>query len=139
MLVTVNARLAVFQQIDLVVNPQLRHIGGFNFSQHFVHFVNIVVAFRGGAIHHVHQQVGFSGFLQGCLKRFHQLVRQVTNKAYGVGQDHFTNWLHRQPTQGRVQCCKQLVGGVHLGAGKSIEQGRLAGVGVAHDGDSRRR
>src|SRR6185295_10583710 len=38
---------------------------------------------------------------------------------------------------GRVECGEELVGDVGFSAGEAVEERRLAGVGVAHEGDAK--
>ena len=82
------------------------------------------------------QQVGFAGFAQGRAEGGHQLVRQVAHEADGVGQHHVAAG-QGDPAHGGVEGGEQLVGGVGVGAGQGVEQRRLAGVGVAHQGHAR--
>ena len=44
-----------------------------------------------------------------------------------------------QPAHGGIEGGEQHVLGHHLGVGQAVEQGRLAGIGVAHQGDHRER
>ena len=78
--------------------------------------------------------------LQRGAERLDQLVRQVGDEADGVGED-------RRPPAGQLQPRAASGSSVansmslrhHLGVGQPVEQGRLAGVGVAHQGDGRER
>ncbi len=83
--------------------------------------------------------VGLAHLFQGGAERLHQFVRQVGNEAHGVRQDRRppVRQLHRPEC--RVQGGEQHVLGLDLGARQAVEQGRLAGVGVAHQSQGRER
>src|SRR5690606_9156253 len=73
---------------------------------------------------------------KGSPEGFHQLVRQVTNEAYGVGQHDRTQVIQLEPAQGRIEGREQLISRVDLRRGQGIEQGGFAGVGIADQGNS---
>ena len=81
--------------------------------------------------------VGFASFLQRRAKRGDQLVRQVADETDGIGQRGLQAGRQVQPPHRRIECREQLVGGVGAGACQSVEQRRLAGVGVADERDGR--
>ncbi len=81
--------------------------------------------------------VGVPNLFQGGPEGLHQFVRQVGDEAHRVGQDRRPPAGQTQLAQGRVQGGEQHVLGQDLGLGQAVEQGRLAGVGVAHQRDGR--
>ena len=83
--------------------------------------------------------VGFLDLVQRGAERLDQLVRQAGDEADGIGDDRRPSAGQLQPPQGGVEGGEQHVLRHHRGAGKAVEQGRLAGVGVAHQGDGRER
>ncbi|MNF58916.1 hypothetical protein D3C84_404930 [compost metagenome] len=88
-------------------------------------------------VDHMQQKVGVGGLFKGSPEGFHQLVRQVTNEAHGIGQHYRPQVIQLQPAQGRIERGEQLIGRIDLGRGQRIEQGGLAGVGITHQGDHR--
>src|SRR5690606_31970629 len=61
------------------------------------------------------------------------------DEAHRGGADDLALAGEAQAAAGGIQGREELVLGEHLGAGDGVEQGGLAGVGVAHDGDHRQR
>ena len=57
------------------------------------------------------------------------------NEAHGIRHDYGPDFFQLQPAQRGVQGGKQLVGGIHLGIGQTVEQRRLAGIGIPHQRD----
>ena len=73
--------------IQLVEDQNLRHIVSPDFRQNFL---NLLYLFREtwvGRIHDMQQQIGIDGFLQRGLEGIDQTVRQVADKAHGIGQE----------------------------------------------------
>ena len=63
--------------------------------------------------------------------------RQVGDEADRVGQDDAPAARQAHLAHGRIERGEHLILGEHVGAGDAVEQRRLAGVGVADDGDDR--
>ena len=72
------------QGVEFVENQHLRHIGSTNVAQHRHHRLDLLGVVGVGGVHHVQQQIGVGGFLQGGGKGIDQAVRQVANEAHGV-------------------------------------------------------
>ena len=98
---------------------------------------------RIGEIHHNQQAVGLQGLFQGGAKRLHQGWGQVADEPHGVGeqQRHAAApfWIgNLQAPGGGIEGGEQFVFSQHgvaaRGLGEGIEQGTLAGIGVAHQG-----
>ena len=83
----------------------------------------------------MHEVVGAGGDLERALEGLDQAVRQSAHESDGVGEQHRLTARQRQPARGRVERGEQAVLDEHAGVGQPVEQRRLAGVGVADDGD----
>ena len=83
-------------------------------------------------------QVGEHGLLEGRLERLDQLVGQLLDEADGVGQQVVAAG-ELEAAGGRVEGVEEPVPDPDLGPGQRVQQGRLAGVGVAGEGDPRQR
>ena len=76
------------QQVDFVVQQDLRQVVGMDFSQYIVHVFDFAFVFGVGRINHVEQHVCQRGFFQRGGEGGHQFVRQVLHEADGIGQDN---------------------------------------------------
>ncbi len=103
-----------------------------NLFEHGIHRINIFLQTEVGGIDHVQQQRGLARLLQCRLKGSNQIVRQVANKPYRIGQHGLTNVSNVNTAQGRIQRGKQLVRSVDLRFGDLIKQRRFTGVGIAY-------
>ena len=83
-------------------------------------------------------QVGEHGLLEGRLEGLDQLVGQLLDEADGVGQQVVAAG-ELEAAGGRVEGVEEPVPHPDLGAGQRVQQRRLAGVGVAGEGDPRQR
>jgi hypothetical protein len=90
-----------------------------------------------GKVDHVQQQVGILQLLERRLEGADEAFGQVADKADGVGDDHLPLERKPQPSGGGVEGGKEQILGKDLALGEGVEQGRLAGIGVADDGDDR--
>ena len=79
-------------------------------------------------------QVSISQFLQGGFEGLHQVVGELADKAYGIRDQYRAGVGDLQRPGGGVQGVKQPVPGRDSGVGQGIEEGGLAGVGIAHNG-----
>src|SRR4029078_5614281 len=82
---------------------------------------------------HVQDEVGLDDLFKCRAKRGNQHGRQIGNEADGVGQDDPQALRQLDCTQSRIEGCEQHVGGEHARLAHAIEQGRFAGIGVAHE------
>ena len=64
------------------------------------------------------------------------MVRQFADEPDRVGEEHLREARHLQATGGGVEGGEELVLGQHRRAGQAVEEGRLASVGVADEGDA---
>ena len=79
--------------------------------------------------------VGLQHLLQRGAEGGDELGRQVRDEADRVRQHRLAAMRQRERAQGRIEGCKQHVGGLHVGARQAVEQRRLAGIGVADQRD----
>ena len=90
-----------------------------------------------GHVAHVQHQIRGAHLFQRGAEGGDQVGRQIGHEADGVGQDRLLSGRQVEHAHGRVERREQLVAGADRGAGQPVEQGRLAGVGVADQGDRR--
>ena len=88
-------------------------------------------------VHDVDQQIGFGQLLQRGLERGHQLMRELADEADGVGEDERGVAGRADQPCRRIQRDEEPIRGDPPGSRQLIEQGGLAGVGVADEGDHR--
>ena len=78
------------------------------------------------------QQIGMNGFFERGAECGHQLMRQFAYEADRVRDHHIAHFQAQvNPARGGIERGEQLVGNIHAGLGHGIEQGRLAGIGIA--------
>ena len=133
-----DAGLLLFggQEVDFVVEQELRHLGRADFGQHAVDVLHALLIVGLGNVGHMEQYVGLGGFLQRGGEGGHQAVRQVAHEADGVGEDDAVLTVEIQAAGGGVERGEELVFGQHVGFGEAVKQTGFAGVGVAHQGES---
>ena len=76
------------------------------------------------------QHICLGGFLKRGGKGGNQFVRQIADKAHGIGQDDAAFRIDIQPPCRSVQCCKQLVLCICARFGQTIEQRGFAYIGI---------
>ena len=81
------------------------------------------------------QEVCLRYDVEGGLERLDQLVRQLLDESHRVGQEHGLAAGEVQTARGGVERREQPVLDEDPGVGQSVQQGGLAGVRVADDGD----
>ena len=111
-------------------NPFL--LCGAQFRQDFFHGVMLAEHFLAGAVGNNHQHVRQGRFLQRGAEGADQRMGQLADKADGVRQQILCVLGRRHPAGHRVQRGKQLVLHIDVGPGQGVQQGGLAGVGIAH-------
>src|SRR5262245_24970045 len=99
--------------------------------QHFADVVRLGGRVLVRDVAHVQDHVGLDHLLQGRAERRHQHGRQIRDEADRVRQDDAGAMRQVDGAQGRIERGEQHVGGQHLGPRHAVEQGRLAGIGVA--------
>ena len=127
------------QQVGLVPDLQDRPVVHLDaeLGQDRADVAGLGVALGAGDVADVQHDVSFLDLLQRGAERLDQFVRQVGDEAHGVGKDRRATVRQLQHPQRRVQGGEQHVLGDHLGLGQPVEQGRFAGVGVAHQSNGR--
>ena len=106
--------------------------------EHLLGHLHLLAPPRMAAVDHVEHQVGLGDLAEGAAEGRDQVVGELADEADGVGEDDRPGPLQAAPAQPRVQRGEQAVGGARAaGVGQAVEQRRLAGVGVAREGDDR--
>jgi hypothetical protein len=90
-----------------------------------------------GGVDQVDDQVGSGDLLQRRLERLDQVVGQLGDEPDGVGEGGRPPARQLEAPGGRVEGREQLVLDQHPGPRQPVQQGRLAGVGVADQGHRR--
>jgi len=123
---------ALVEDVDLVQRQQPGTLGSADLGQHVVHRRQHLaeLTLGDGGIRHVHDQVGAHGFLQGRGEGVHQLVRELSDEADGVGQEVAPAAYLEGPGRG-VERVEEALPHLGVGAGEGVQEGRLAGVRVA--------
>ena len=123
------------RQVDLVPDQQLGHAVGADFLQHRIHLLGLRAAHRGRRVDHVQEQIGVHGFFQRRTERCDQRMRQVADEADRVRDDDLARRRHPEAPRGGVEGREKLVCGERARVRQGIEQGRLAGIGIADERD----
>ena len=110
---------------------------GSQFHDQLLHDLRLMLPFRVGHVDNMEQQICVLQFLQCGLERLHQLVGQLADEANGIGHHHIQCIADRQQAAGGVQRVEQPVIGRDRSAGKLVQQGRFARIGIANDGHHR--
>src|SRR4029079_19502141 len=81
------------------------------------------------------QQARLASYLQRRTEGCDELVREGAHETDCVREEREARIGQRQPTYRRIERREQLIGSVGTGTRQPVEQGRLAGVGVADQRD----
>ena len=84
-----------------------------------------------GDVTHVDHEIGAVHLLERRPERRDQTGRQLRDEADRVREDRVPARRQDELAHGRIEGREQLVAGTDRGPGQAVEQGRLAGVGVA--------
>jgi len=123
------------QEVDFVIQQELRHIGGADFGQYAVDIFHALLVVGLGNVGHMEQYVGLGGFFQRGREGGHQTVRQIAHEADGVGEDDAVFAVKIQAAGSGIERGEELVFGQHVSFGEAVKQTGFAGVGVAHQGE----
>ena len=85
------------------------------------------------------QQVGIGHHAESGRKRLNQIVRQLADEPHRVGHQHRLAAGQSETAGGGVQCGEETIAHQGVGPAKLVEQGGLARIRVAHDGDFAKR
>ena len=123
--------------VGLVDHDQLADLGCVDLREHLTDRGDLTLGVGVRTVDHVQDQVGVGHLLEGRAEGLDELVGQVAHEADGVGHRVDPAVGGRGTTSGRVQRREQRVLDQDPRVGEPVEQGRLAGVGVAGDGHRR--
>ena len=125
------------EQVGLVEDQELGHVGGADLAEHRPDSRHLPARVGLGRVHQVDDQVGPADLLQRRLERLDQVVGQLGDEPDGVGEGGGPPTGQVEAPGRGVEGREQLVLDQDPGAGEAVEQGRLAGVGVADQRDGR--
>ena len=123
--------------IDLVQYDDLRDFAGADLVEHPIHGIGLLVLLHTGAVDDMQQQVGLRGLLEGGAKRIHEAMRKVADEADGIRDRHIGPVAEPEAARRRVQRGEKLVGDERVRARETVEEGRLSGIRVSHQGDAK--
>ena len=125
---------SVFDAVDLVPDLDGRHRVGADLGEHGEHFGAQIVGIGCRCVDDVQDQIRLGNLFQRRLERLHQRHRQRADEAHRVREHHFRIRVG-QPAHGRVEGGEEAVLGFGVAGREGVEEGGLAGVGVAGEGD----
>ena len=88
-------------------------------------------------VHNVQQQIGIRQLLERGLERRYEMMRQLANKAYGIGQEDFLRVRNALFARSRVECIEQTVVRLDARTGQGVQQCGLARVRIADNSNQR--
>ena len=129
------AAAVVVQQVDLVQRQQPRPLAGADLVEHVVDGRQLggQLVLRGRGVRHVQDQVRGQRLLERRAEGLDQLMGKLADEADSVGQQVAATADLERASRG-IQRVEEAVPHAHLGAGERVQQGGLAGVGVAGQG-----
>ena len=80
--------LDAWKQVDLVEHQQLRHGLRAYFCQDLIDFKNVIWMKFICRVHDMDKKIRLSCLLKRSTKRFNQLMWQMANETYRIGDDH---------------------------------------------------
>ena len=117
--------------IRLVVHHYTRNILCAELCHNLIHSLcmNLPVFVRN--VHNVQQQIGIRQLLERGLERRYEMMRQLADEAYGIGQKDFLRVRNALFARSRVECIEQTVVRLDARTGQGVQQRGLARVRVA--------
>ena len=103
------------------------------FAQDGLHGGDLLVHARLGGVDDVQKQIGFVHFFQSGFEGFHEVVGELADEAYGIGQQAGLAIGKLQLAGGGIQGGKQLIVGEHAGVRQTVQESGLSGVGIADE------
>src|SRR5436309_9875724 len=79
--------------------------------------------------------IGKDRLLQCTSKGSDEKVWKLSNKANAIDKQYFLIIWKKVLSRRRIQCGKELIFDIDISLGQGIHQGRLAGIGIAHDSE----
>ena len=119
--------------VGLVEHEQLGHGLATDVSDDLSHCLHLPLGVRTRPVDHVNQQIPVVDDVERGRERLHQLVRQLLDESDGVGQQHRLTARELQPTCRRIERREEAILDEDTSLGQTVEQGRLARVGVPDD------
>ena len=86
-------------------------------------------------VHHVKEKVCFPDLIKRALERFHKLVREFSDEAYGIAEEE-RSVVYNHLSYGCVQGGEELVFRKDLALGEKVHYGALSNIGIAYKRDS---
>src|SRR5688572_1650746 len=124
------------EQIHLVVYENLGNVACADLGEYLVDLDHLLVVVGMSSVDHVQQQVRLHGLFERGAKRGNQRVRQAADETDRVRDDGVGLGVERDAARGGIKSREQLVRGVRGSLRERIEERRLAGVRVTHQGDA---
>ncbi len=129
------------EQIPLVPEldqtPLINVMAEIEIGQYRQNVIPLRIGFFVRNVAHVNDEIGGSNLLQRGPEGGDQIRWQIGDKAHRVGQDGRPGGGQRELSHGGIERGEQLILCRHPCPGQPIEQRRLAGIGVADQGDHR--
>ena len=125
--------LAVLHPVDPVEDEELRRLDA-DVPQHAADGVDAPLAVGGEGVDDVQQQRRVGELLERGAEGGDEVRGEVADEPDGVGDDDLALAREAQPARRGVEGREHLVGDVRLGAGQRPQQGALARVRIADDG-----
>ena len=125
-------------QVDLVHDEQAGHLARADLREHVGDrlLMGPDLVGRQARVGHDEQQVGGARLLERRGEGVDQKVRQLADEADRVG-DQVVAVAMAKRAGGRIERLEEAVAHRHAGVGERVQQRRLAGVGVAGQGEQR--
>ena len=133
-----NFCLLLVELVDLVEDQKLILLAQAQLAEDAVDGLHLLLEIFIGHVNHLEQQIALLKLLEGGLEGIDELLGQIVNEAYGVGDDQLRAIGKVDGAGGGPQRGEELVLGLRFLAGQeAVEERGLAGVGVADDADHR--
>ena len=123
--------------VRLVDDDDLLDVVATDLGEHLTHRGDLALGIGVRAVDHVEEQVRVANLLEGRAERLDELVRQAAHETNGVDERVDPPVLGLGAADRRIEGREELVLHEDARAGEAVEQGALAGVGVASDRDAR--
>ncbi len=129
--------LASVEPVQLVEDLDRGDLVGVDFREHAAHGGHLELAVGVRRVDDVHQQVRGRNFLERGAKRRDERVRQAIDEADGVRHEELPPVRQPHLADKRIERDEERVRCHGVIARERVEERRLAGVGVADEGDRR--
>ena len=123
--------------VELVDDDEFGDLFGADLGEHFADRFGLAERVGVRAVDDVDDEIRFGDFFQRGPECLDELVREVADEPDGVGDGELAALGGARAPRRGVEGGEQRVLDEDARAGEGVEQARLAGVGVAGDGDAR--